>query len=309
MWVKYTLLRIRIDHMLAFNWKFLTPLAFVLLMVTALMNALLAGTPTWLYISGMFLSNVLLAWVALEIARSYSRKEREKVEGPKPVVEASYITLQTERDMNMTGEQIIFLIVALVTLGSGLMVVTTRNLVHAALWLVATLFGVAVVYALLNAGFLAVVQVVVYIGAIAILFIFAVMLTRKDMRDQGPQMNKTWWFGALLAVLTFGGLFFLLQGWSGFSKTAAAIPSGFDAVASWVMKLTSPNAYVLPFEVASVLLVAALVGAVYVAFNRQIGGAHMVPLSWYLIFAAALFSIGLFGVLSRSECGCDLAWH
>src|SRR6185503_19870941 len=58
MWIKYTVLRIRIDHMLAFNWKFLTPLAFALLMVTAFMNALLADAPGWLYISGMFLSNV-----------------------------------------------------------------------------------------------------------------------------------------------------------------------------------------------------------------------------------------------------------
>jgi NADH-quinone oxidoreductase subunit H len=90
MWVKYTLLRIRIDHMLAFNWKFLTPLAFVLLMVTAFMNALLKGTPSWLYISGMFLSNVVLAWVALEIARTTSRRQREMVEGPKPVVEAAH---------------------------------------------------------------------------------------------------------------------------------------------------------------------------------------------------------------------------
>jgi len=90
MWVKYTLLRIRIDHMLAFNWKFLTPLAFTLLMVIALMNALLAGTSTWFYVSGMFLSNVLLAWIAIEIARSYSRKEREKMEGVKRVVEAHH---------------------------------------------------------------------------------------------------------------------------------------------------------------------------------------------------------------------------
>jgi len=74
--------------MLAFNWKFLTPLAFTLLMVTALMNALLAGTPNWLYVAGMFLSNVVLAWVALEIARFYGRKERGKTEGPKRVVEA-----------------------------------------------------------------------------------------------------------------------------------------------------------------------------------------------------------------------------
>ncbi len=169
----------------------------------------------------------------------------------------------------MTGEQIIFLLVALFTLFSALRVVTTGNLVHAALWLIATLFGVAVIFALLNASFLAVVQVVVYIGAIAILFIFAVMLTRKEMRDQGPQMNRNWWFGASLAVLTFAGLYFLLQGWSGISKTAAVFPSGFDAVGELGNALVSPNAYVLPFEVASVLLVAALVGAVYVAFNRK----------------------------------------
>lgn len=169
----------------------------------------------------------------------------------------------------MTGAQIIFLLVALFTLGSGFMVVTTRNLVHAALWLVATLFGVAVTYALLNAPFLAVVQVVVYIGAIAILFIFAVMLTRKDMRDQGPQMNRNWWLGALISVLVFAGLFFLLQGWNGLSKTAADIPVGFDSISELGNALVSPDAYVLPFEVASVLLVAALVGAVYVAFNRK----------------------------------------
>ena len=90
MWVKYTLMRIRIDQMLAFNWKFLTPLAFVLIIVTALMNALLAGTPTWLHVTGMFLSNILVAWIALGMARSYSRKEREKVEGPKPVVETAH---------------------------------------------------------------------------------------------------------------------------------------------------------------------------------------------------------------------------
>jgi NADH-quinone oxidoreductase subunit J len=132
----------------------------------------------------------------------------------------------------MTGEQIVFLLVALFTLASGFMVVTTRNLVHAALWLVSTLFGVAVTYAVLHANFLAVVQVVVYIGAIAILFIFAVMLTRKDMRDQGVQHNTNWWFGALLAVLTFGGLVFLLQSWSGITTTAAELPAEFDSCTS-----------------------------------------------------------------------------
>lgn len=169
----------------------------------------------------------------------------------------------------MTGEQIIFLIVGAVTLIAGLMVVTVRNLVHAALWLVAALFGVAMVFALLNAGFIAVVQVVVYIGAIAILFIFAVMLTRRQAADTGASVNKNWWAGALMAVATFAGLAFLLQSWSGFSKTAAAIPSGFDAVNQLGDALTSPAGYVLPFEVVSVLLLAALVGAVYLAFNKK----------------------------------------
>lgn len=169
----------------------------------------------------------------------------------------------------MTAQQIIFLIVALFTLGSGAMVVTARNLVHAALWLVSTLFGVAVVYALLNANFIAVVQVVVYIGAIAILFIFAVMLTRKDLRDHTPQMNRNWLTGALVAVATFAGLAYMLSKWSGFSNTAADLPSGFDAIGLLGEALTSPDAYVLPFEVASVLLLAALVGAVYVAFNNK----------------------------------------
>ncbi len=169
----------------------------------------------------------------------------------------------------MTGIEIIFLITAGVILASALLVVTSRNLIHAALWLIVTLFGVAVLYALLNAGFLAVVQVVIYIGAIAILFIFAVMLTRADLRDRTPQLNSNWWLNAILAVLTFAGLIWLFQTWLGFSKTAAQLPVGFDSVGQLGDALVSPNAFLLPFEVASVLLLAALVGSVYVAFSRK----------------------------------------
>jgi NADH-quinone oxidoreductase subunit J len=169
----------------------------------------------------------------------------------------------------VTPVQLLFLASAIVILGSAIMVVTTRNLVHAALWLIVTLFGVAALYAILDAGFLAVVQVVIYIGAIAILFIFAVMLTRKEMRDRGAQFNQGWWLGAAVAALTFGGLFLLLRGWPAFSKLPGSIPPGFDAVGALGNALVSPEAFVLPFEVASVLLVAALVGAVYVAFTRK----------------------------------------
>jgi NADH-quinone oxidoreductase subunit H len=90
MWVRYTVMRIRIDQMLAFNWKFLTPLAFALVLATALANALLANAPTWLYISGMFLVNVLTGWAALELARSAAHKEREQVEGKKQPAEVSH---------------------------------------------------------------------------------------------------------------------------------------------------------------------------------------------------------------------------
>ena len=165
----------------------------------------------------------------------------------------------------MTADKIIFLLIGVLILVSALMVVTTRKLIHAALWLVAALFGVAVLYAILQAGFLAVVQVVVYIGAIAILFIFAVMLTRRDMRDQGPQTRSNWWIAALLGLLILAGLVFLIITQPDVERTAAVIPAGVDTLRNLGTALVSPDAYVLPFEVASVLLLAALVGAVYIA--------------------------------------------
>jgi NADH-quinone oxidoreductase subunit H len=90
MWIKYTLLRIRIDHMLAFNWKFLVPLSLVVLMVTALLSTLLRGTSTWVMGPSMFLSNVLIAWITVEILRGRSRAERAKTEVPaQPAVKAA----------------------------------------------------------------------------------------------------------------------------------------------------------------------------------------------------------------------------
>ena len=169
----------------------------------------------------------------------------------------------------MTADKIIFLLCAALILGSAVMVVTTRKLIHAALWLVAALFGIAILYAVLQAGFLAVVQVVVYIGAIAILFIFAVMLTRKEMLDKGAQTRPNWWIAALLGLLILAGLVFLIIGQPDVNRTAAAIPAGVDTLRNLGTALVSPDAYVLPFEVASILLLAALVGAVYVATGRK----------------------------------------
>jgi NADH-quinone oxidoreductase subunit J len=169
----------------------------------------------------------------------------------------------------MTADQIIFLLCAALILGSALMVVTTRKLIHAALWLVVALFGVAILFAILQAGFLAMVQVVVYIGAIAILFIFAVMLTRREMLDKGGQTRSNWWMPALLGLLILTGLVYLIIGQPAFGRTASEIPFGVDTLRNLGTALVSPDGFVLPFEVASVLLLAALVGAVYVAAGNK----------------------------------------
>jgi NADH-quinone oxidoreductase subunit H len=88
MWIKYTIPRIRIDHMLAFNWKFLTPLAFVLLMVTAVVNRLLLdyreSPQWWIYVGGMFLSNVVIGWITLELLRIYGRRQRQAQDAARP---------------------------------------------------------------------------------------------------------------------------------------------------------------------------------------------------------------------------------
>ena len=168
----------------------------------------------------------------------------------------------------MTGLDIVFLITALVTLVAALQVVTTRKLVHAALWLVVTLFGVAVIFVLLNATFLAVVQVIVYIGAIAILMIFAIMLTRRVMTDTGPQLNKTWWLSAFLAIVLFVGLAMILVNSGAAQIDLPALAVDTDPISELGVALVSPGAYIIPFELASVLLLAALIGAIVVAWKK-----------------------------------------
>ncbi len=85
MWFKYSLPRIRIDHMLNFNWKFLTPLSLVVLLVTAILNRLLVGSPAWLYVTSMLAANVVIAVVTLQILRRWVRIERKRVAEPGPI--------------------------------------------------------------------------------------------------------------------------------------------------------------------------------------------------------------------------------
>ncbi len=166
----------------------------------------------------------------------------------------------------MTALQGIFLFTAGVTLAAAILVVASPRLLHAALWLVLALAGVAVLFVLLEAGFLAAVQVVIYIGAIAILIIFAVMLTRREMRDQGPQQNRGWRLALLASLLLLVGLLALVTQTPAL-RGGAPLPVGdADSVLEDLGRsLVDVDRYAIPFEVVSVLLLAALIGAIVVA--------------------------------------------
>ncbi len=169
--------------------------------------------------------------------------------------------------------QILFLIIALVTLVSAILVVSSNNLMHSALWLVLTLFGVAVMFAFLEASFFAVVQVLVYIGAIAILIIFAVMLTRQVRDDKASRMNKGWWAALIAALALFAGLVVILVGpgaWTGFQAGPGPSPD-VALLPQFGADLVDPTKFAIPFEAASVLLLAAMVGAIYVAADKKGG--------------------------------------
>lgn len=166
----------------------------------------------------------------------------------------------------MTGYQLVFLITAAITVISALMVVVSPNLVHAALWLILTLAGVAVNFVLLEANFLAVVQVAVYIDAIAILIIVTVMLTRDAMGSAQRPLNRNWLWAALAALVLFSGLLILFNQVPKLMTEAGELTNTADGYIKELGRaLVDVDHYVIPFEVASVLLLAALIGAIVVA--------------------------------------------
>ncbi|RMD52958.1 MAG: NADH-quinone oxidoreductase subunit J [Candidatus Thermofonsia bacterium] len=174
-------------------------------------------------------------------------------------------------------EQIVFILVSVFTLGMGLIVVTNRNLFRAALALMGSFLGVAGLYLSLDAGFLAAAQLLVYIGAISILIIFAIMLTRRMMQTTESPFNSQPVIGLFTAVVTFliiGTV--IMQYWP--TTPDAAVPFAgrtpvseavlANSVAALGRAFVSSNGYVIPFEIASVLLLAALVGAILVAWPK-----------------------------------------
>ncbi len=165
----------------------------------------------------------------------------------------------------MTTEQAVtyvaFFVLSAITLIGALMVATLRNIMHSALALMMSFFGVAGIYVLLEAGFVASVQVLVYVGAIAVLILFAIMLTRGLMtRTTGPE-NGQWIAAGGIAVLLFAALFFVAIGTNWPDKAPIQITG--DLVPKIGAELV--GTYVLPFEIASLLLLAALIGAIVIA--------------------------------------------
>lgn len=172
----------------------------------------------------------------------------------------------------MTPLQIVFILVALVTIVSALFVVSLRKIFHAALWLIVTLMGVAIIFALLEASFFAAVQILVYIGAIAIILIFAIMLTRNIMSDEEMQINRSWGI-VMLLVLVFA-VIFISQLSSSDVISTTLVPlefQGQESIIAFGEGLMDPAGYALPFELASLLLLGALVGGVYIAMDKKGG--------------------------------------
>ncbi|MEM8857028.1 MAG: NADH-quinone oxidoreductase subunit J [Chloroflexota bacterium] len=168
--------------------------------------------------------------------------------------------------------QIVFIIVSAVTLFAGIQTVVNRNLFHAALYMMLSFLGVAVLYGMLESAFMAATQLLVYIGAISILVIFAIMMTRRLMQATEAPFNSQAPWGVVASGLLFvlfatviGQVYPILPA----DMAAFAPPPAEEAIRGTVVALgesfVSADQYVLAFELASVLLLVALVGAIIVA--------------------------------------------
>ena len=157
-----------------------------------------------------------------------------------------------------------FLIVAVIAIGSALGLVLRRNAIHGALLLVINLGSIAALYLMMGAEFLAAAQVIVYAGAIMVLFVFAIGVLIPGKEEIGPDPHRR----ARLVAVPIGALLLLLlvavvaRRWSGPAAPAAASGSA-DAVGRLLF-----TSYLFPFELTSVLLLAAMVGVLLLARRR-----------------------------------------
>lgn len=160
---------------------------------------------------------------------------------------------------------VLFLLLGAIAVGSGLLVVTSRNVLHAALWLVVTLGALAGCYFLLAAEFVALVQILIYVGAVVVLLLFALMLTRAPTDFQTQLSSRNAPFAALVALATAGVLLVtVIAGFAGEVIDISDVAVGGPTAIGTALFST----WVLPFEALSVLLLAALIGAIVLSRRR-----------------------------------------
>jgi len=166
-------------------------------------------------------------------------------------------------DVNV-AQNVGFYIVAAMMLWGALRVVTTNNVVHAALWLVVVLGGVAALYILAAAEFVAVSQILVYIGAVMVLFLFGIMLTRATIGQETDLNNKGWAVGIPVALLLFAMFSWAVIDQYG-DDTISDLPG--DRIATSTQRISDGylGDYLVPLIALSFVLLAAAVGSIVLA--------------------------------------------
>ena len=169
------------------------------------------------------------------------------------------LVAQVSDDVNV-AQNVGFYIIAAAMLVGAVRVVTSNNVVHAALWLVVVLAGVAAQYILAAAEFVAVSQVLVYIGAVMVLFLFGIMLTRAQIGRESNLNNRNWVSGIPVALLLLGVLGWAILDAFGDDKLPDRGPTPTESLSDNVL---SP--YLVPFLALSFVLLAAAIGAIVLA--------------------------------------------
>ncbi|MFF7413731.1 NADH-quinone oxidoreductase subunit J family protein [Streptomyces lydicus] len=172
--------------------------------------------------------------------------------------------------LSSSGVEIAFLLVGLATLGAAVVTVTTRQLVHAALWLVVALGGIAIEYLLLTAEFIAWVQVLIYVGSVVVLLLFGLMLTKAPIGRSPDADSGNRWAALVVALASAGTLVWVVV--DAFRATWINLDAVQGSTETTGRSLF--QYWVLPFEALSVLLLAALVGAI--VLSRR-GGEGKAP--------------------------------
>ena len=158
-------------------------------------------------------------------------------------------------------EQIIFFLVAFLAVASAVYFVFARNPLYSVLSLIVTFFSIAAMYILLNAQFLGIVQVIVYAGAIMVLFLYVWMMLNLNKNDESKKQNLSKFIGVFAAGILLIGLLGAFKGLKG-NSFAGNVDSSVGLTKNLGRLLF--NEYVLPFELASILILAGIVGAVLI---------------------------------------------